>query len=53
MDLALGRESVEAHTIPDCYISNLHTKLKKAYELAEVNSRNTQVEQKRLYDRHI
>ena len=29
------------------------TRLKKAYELAEVNSRNTQAEQKRLYDRRI
>ena len=53
VDLALGRESVETHTTPDRYISNLHTQLKKAYELAEVNSRNTQAEQKRLYNRRI
>ena len=41
------------HTTPYCYISNLRTQLKKAYELAEVNSRNTQAEQKRLYNRRI
>ena len=29
------------------------TQLKKAYELAEVNSRSTQAEQKKLYDRRI
>ena len=53
VDLALGRESAETHTTPDRYISNLHTQLKKVYELAEVNSRSTQAEQKKLYDRRI
>ena len=53
VDLALGRESAEAHTTPDCYISNLCIQLKKAYELAKANSRSSQVEQKRLYDRRI
>ena len=53
VDLALGSEPVETHTTPDRYISNLRIQLKKAYELAEVNSRNTQAEQKRLCDRHI
>ena len=53
VDLVLGRESVETHATPDRYISNLRTQVKKAYELAEVNSRSTQAEQKRLYDRRI
>ena len=53
VDLVLGRESVETHATPDRYISNLRTQLKKAYELAEVNSRSTQAEQKRLYDKRI
>ena len=53
VDLALGTKSGETHITPDRYISNLHTQLRKAYELAEVNSRSTQAEQKQLYDRCI
>ena len=53
VDLAFRRESAETHTTSDRYTSNLHTQLKKAYKLAEVNSRSIQAEQKKLYNKRI
>ena len=53
VDLVLGRDSNGAQTTPDRYISNLRTRLKEAYELAEANSQSSQADQKRLYDRRV
>ena len=53
VDLVLGKDSNVMQMELQCYIPNLRTQLKEAYELAETNSKSSQGHQKRLYDRHV
>ena len=50
VDLALGRCPVKEDS---GYVNELQERLKKAYELAELNSRASQKSQKKFYDRKV